>query len=137
MRLLDLALAAGATLRLTRFVTSDWLGEWWLVAPARRWANQHDNPLPATAQIAPELSRAQADALWAESQTPEPANGWRSKAVKGLDCPFCVGFWIGGLVLLAAVILPRVPVLGGLWRFGAGALALNYVVAHVSSRIDG
>lgn len=48
--------------------------------------------------------------------------------VDGLECPACVGFWLGWLVLL----LPKNRVTRSLLR----ALALNYVVLHVSSRID-
>ena len=36
MNLSRLALVAIATARLTRFVTSDWLGEWTLVRPLKR-----------------------------------------------------------------------------------------------------
>jgi hypothetical protein len=111
----DLILAVGATLRLTRFITQDWLGEWAIDAPARKWANKHDlgHPFP--------------DAV-------DHEQGWRSKLVKGLDCPFCVGFWLGVLVLGAFVLTPR-P-LRGLLRFGTGALSLNYLVGHVSHRLD-
>lgn len=139
IKLADLVLAAGAALRLTRFVTTDHLGEWLLVGKARAWAGRyeaqarreeydakrsaHDGPYPPYSQ-------------WGSDHDAEPRT-WQGKLVSGLDCPFCVGFWIGGLCLLAAVILPRVPVLGPLWRFAAGALGLNYLVGHVSSRIDG
>lgn len=118
--------AALAALRLTRFVTSDFLGEWWIAGPAKRWAwrNGTDGYSPS------EIARSPAP-------TPRPENGWRSKLVKGLDCPFCVGFWLGVLVLLAEVVAPRIPVVRPLWRFAAGALALNYVTGHVSARIDG
>ena len=56
------------------------------------------------------------------------AVGWRNELVSGLECPFCIGFWVG-LIVLA---LPD----NRLVRWVLRGLALNYVVAHVSSRID-
>ena len=124
-RLAWIGVAALATARLTRFFTSDKLGEWLIVGRVKRWASQIESPVtpPALGEVDP-------------YPTPEPHWGWRSKLVSGLDCPYCVGFWLGALVL-AVLPLRRVPVLGALIRFGIGAFALNYAVGHVSSRIDG
>lgn len=98
----DLVLLVLATLRVTRLVTTDSVGQWWLVIPVSRRANQ---------------------TKWA-------------RYAEGLTCPFCVGFWIG------VVAVSLVWLLGGLgdmpvwWRYLAGAFALNYVVGHVSGRLD-
>ena len=119
-----------ASVRLTRFVTSDFLGEWTLVGPAKRWAHRHESGAEAQGQ-------AEDAYRWGQPiPTPEPWQGWRSKLVKGLDCPFCVGFWLGGLVLLGEATLGRSP-LRPLWRFGLTMLGMNYLVGHLSSRIDG
>jgi hypothetical protein len=122
-----LALVAIATARLTRFVTSDWLGEWTLVRPLKRWAVRAASPT----HTGPRPSGWNPD-----DRDPDPDNGWRSKLVKGLDCPFCVGFWIGALVLLGEVVTRRWRPLRAVWTFALGALGLNYAVGHVSSRID-
>lgn len=55
----------------------------------------------------------------------------------GFTCPACIGMWIG----LGAVLLwYGADVAGGwlliAWRLIFGALALNYVVAHVAWRLD-
>ena len=121
------ALLVLAALRATRFVTTDWLGEWWLVRPAKRWAVRAESPIH---------SGPRPPGWDPDDRDPDPDNGWRSKLVHGLDCPFCVGFWIGLLVLVAEVRLGRVPGVRAVWRFGVSAFALNYVVGHVSSRID-
>jgi hypothetical protein len=57
--------------------------------------------------------------------------------VDGLDCPFCVGFWIGAIVL-ASLWLCHGPGEATIeaWRWAAGAFALNYLVGHLSARID-
>lgn len=123
-----LALLALATARLTRFVTTDWLGEWWLVRPAKRWAVRREPPATRAPTLAPYVA--------ADDAEPAPDNGWRSKLVHGLDCPFCVGFWIGGAVLVGEAATRRAPRLRGAWTLALGALALNYLVGHVSSRID-
>ena len=127
MNLSRLALVAIATARLTRFVTSDWLGEWTLVRPLKRWAVRAESPMHSGPR----------PAGWdPDDREPNPDNGWRSKLVKGLDCPFCVGFWIGALVLLGEVVTRRWRPLRAVWTFALGALGLNYAVGHVSSRID-
>ena len=115
-----------ATLRATRFITSDALGEWWIVGPAKRWAWEHEGPVtsfPASDAAVP---------------TPSAAYGWRSKLVKGLDCPFCVGFWLGALVLAGEALFRFTPlrVVRPVWTFLLATAGLNYVVGHVSSRID-
>jgi hypothetical protein len=123
---MNLILVVLGTLRLTRFITTDYLGHWWFVQPARRWALYPYHSLRhAPAEVI--------DQEWNENQPGTP----REKLVKGLDCPFCVGFWLGALVLLSLVITRAVPALTPLWRFAMGALALNYVTGHVSARLDG
>ncbi|QXN74811.1 hypothetical protein SEA_PHRANCESCO_19 [Microbacterium phage Phrancesco] len=114
-----------ATARATRFITSDHLGEWWIVGPAKRWAWRKGTHGYSPSEIAVD-----------PAPTPDPRSGWRAKLVKGLDCPFCVGFWIGGVILLGEATIGRSP-LRPLWRFGIGMLGLNYLVGHISSRIDG
>lgn len=127
MNLSRLALVAIATARLTRFITTDWLGEWTLVRPLKRWAVRAESPMHSGPR----------PAGWdPDDRDPDPDNGWRSKLVKGLDCPFCVGFWIGALVLLGEVVTRRWRPLRAVWTFALGALGLNYAVGHVSSRID-
>lgn len=111
----DGLLAALATARLTRLLTTDLLGEWAVVAPARAWAQR----------------REPADAFGPEARGP------RHRAVTGLECPFCAGMWVGVAVLAArAAAAARGPRALGAWRFAAAALAMNYIVGHVSSRID-
>lgn len=116
-----LALAAA---RVTRFFTSDTLGEWVAVGPVKRWAFRHEAPAEFR------------DLVDDPQPAPVPAWGWRSRLVSGLDCPFCVGFWVGLLALVGEATVARVPVLGALWRLGVAAFALNYAVGHVSKRID-
>lgn len=114
----DLALLLGATLRLSRLVTTDYIGEWWIRDPAERWVDRHKT-----------FSHSQGNVDLYEK-------GWRGKVITGLECPFCVGFWLG----LAAII--SLELAGGpgsaaeWWRYTAGGLALNYIVGHISARAD-
>lgn len=66
----------------------------------------------------------------------ERRGGWREKISDGLQCPFCVGFWLCVLALLSLVVAWDVggPLLA-VWRFVAGAFALNWVVGHVGARL--
>lgn len=119
-----------ATARLMRFMTTDTLGEWTVVGPLKMWAWRKEG----------KTLQGQRDAL-AQLEagdpvdTPPAGNGWRSKLVEGLDCPFCMGFWLG-LVVLVASTLTRVPVIGPVVKLLGLGLALNYVAAHISSRVD-
>jgi len=122
----NLILAALATLRLTRFITTDYLGHWWIVQPARRWALREFHS----------LRYANAEVIDEEWNGAHLIVGWRQKLVKGLDCPFCVGFWLGAAVLLSLALVRAVPPLLPFWRIVMGTFALNYVTGHVSSRID-
>jgi hypothetical protein len=130
MTLLRLALVALAALRATRFITSDKLGEWWFVGRAKFWAFRHEAP---AGSLRVERYSAGDDAM----PTPPASWGWRSKLVSGLDCPFCVGFWVVAAALLAEVATRRTRPLRALWTFIAGVAAMNYVTGHVSSRLDG
>ena len=131
-----LGLIALATARLTRFITSDMLGEWTIVGPLKRWAARREVPADLRADLEARLE----DERENDEPTANPPQkwGWRSKMVKGLDCPFCVGFWIGVLVLAGEVATRTRPLRWArpLWTFMLGAFGLNYIIGHVSSRID-
>jgi hypothetical protein len=67
--------------------------------------------------------------------------GWLSPGKQwvadGFTCPFCIGMWIGLLVVLTYVgadLLDGSWI--GAWRLIFGALALNYVTAHLAARWD-
>jgi hypothetical protein len=55
----------------------------------------------------------------------------------GFTCPFCLGMWIG---LVSVLLWYGADAAGGgvlvTWRILFGALALNYVVAHLAARLD-
>lgn len=117
--LLDLLLAFGATLRLIRLLTVDDLGRWMIRDPLYRRAPSKDGR-PYDPQY--------------EGAT------LRQKIVSGLDCPFCVGFWLGAVVLATLVLCggPGHDSSSGIviWRYVAGAFTLSYVSAHISARLD-
>ena len=108
--LFDLLLLVLATLRVTRLVTTDNLpGQWWIYGPAYKRAYGHART----------------------SGIP-----WWGKYIEGLTCPFCVGFWIGLVGVLSLLLVGGPGDAADWWRWLAGAFALNYVVGHVSSRLD-
>lgn len=104
MRLIDTSLAVLAAARLSRLVITDDIGRWWIREPVDRAMDAYAE----TAEIEP----------------------WWWKYRSGLECPFCVGFWLGGAVLVGHAALPR-----PMWRAAAGALALNYVASHIGARL--
>lgn len=109
MRLLDVPIAILASARLSRLVVTDDLGQWWI----------HD---PIDYAMA---SYARNEVHAADREKRDVVTPWWWKYRSGLDCPWCVGFWLGGLLLLGHLLLPRT-----IWRGVAGTLALNYVTAH-------
>lgn len=102
----DTILILGATLRLTRLVTTDDLGAWWVREPAYQAAVRH------------------------MARTGQPP--WWDKYRAGLSCPHCCGYWIGAGVLATHALAGRTRS----WRFVAATLTLNLVAAHLSARLD-
>lgn len=113
----------GAAARLTRFVTSDKLGGWILVDPAKRWAWRYEERA---------MLRDNAPSDWENGVMAT----WQAKLVSGLDCPFCVGFWITLAVIVADKTLPEYGPTRTAFTTACSALAANYVIGHVSARLD-
>lgn len=129
-RLASWILVAGAAVRLTRFITTDTLGEWTVRTPAKRWAEKADIGYIKQAEAS-----GKTEELAARLENEEPLTP-QSKLASGLECPFCVGFWISLTVLLIDRVLPSKGILRTIWRMISGALTLNYVTAHISARLD-
>jgi len=145
-----------AVARATRFVTSDWLGEWAIQEPIKRWA-EHSVKQNLEAriargdyddeQVAGIRGMSREDLLSVAATDPAFAST-PARVVKGLNCPFCVGFWVGLVaIVLELALTPRSPhsshsshatlrAARKAWKVGKAAFALNYLVGHVSSRID-
>lgn len=136
-QLVDVLIICLATLRLTRLVTTDDLGEWMLRGPLQSWAYRRDRAAENESR-----EKLGLGPLPPFSRVP---TGWRTKLTDGLDCPHCVGYWLGLLVLLAALLagapstlpwLASSPLPLLVWRVICGSLALNYLVGHISARLD-
>ena len=106
---LDALLAFGLTLRLTLLVVGDDIGRWWIKTPLLKWIDNR----PMTDE-----GRDRAFRYW-----------------NGLNCPFCVGFWIAGLVLLSVYLLGGFGTMREPWRWVAGWFSLNYVAGHLGAGI--
>lgn len=104
--LADLTVDVLATLRLTRFLTTDKLGDTLIVSPATRWANAN------------------------ESQ-----DGWRHKLVEGLECSYCVSVHAAFWALAIDAMLPEGRTKSA-FKLTKKALAISYIVGHVSHKID-
>lgn len=149
----DLLLLALFTLRLSRLVTSDHLGRWFIQEPADEWADRATlleegrrlaseresliaagvDPAELDVPLAPETEGGEE---WFDDDEPQD---WRHRLVEGVKCAFCEGFWLGLLAILSLVAVrdwwPDNPV--EWWRLTVAPFALNYVVGHVSARLDG
>ena len=118
-RALLLTLAAA---RLTRLVVWDEIGQWWIKDPIDRAAEQwYAEQTEALHNLSGEIVREG-----------EPEQPWWWKYRSGLDCPYCVGFWLGAGVLAIDAAAGEHPV----WRLTRDALAMNMVVAPVLRALE-
>lgn len=121
----NLATAAGRTLvttlaaaRLTRFITKDTLGGWLIREPIARAMQNY--------------ACAAAGKHTREGRPGHPTPPWWWKYETGLHCKWCVGFWLAAGTLITekatrgTCARPVIRTLGG-------ALALNYVTAHLET----
>lgn len=54
----------------------------------------------------------------------------REVVLDGLDCPFCIGFWLALLVVTSYFVATKTKTLW-IWRILFGSLAANYAAAHL------
>jgi hypothetical protein len=113
----DVLLVLGATMRLTRLITNDKLGEWWVKDPLDVWLHGHES----------EATPEQVSLRAAERQP------WR-KYAEGLECPHCVGFHVGWMVMASYLLARRSPTALKAWKFVAGSLTLNTVVVALGDK---
>lgn len=137
-------LVLGASLRLARFLTTDKLGGW-LLAPLDRWADRHERIRRASLtrlvrdnEGRDDLTLREVETLqrWQAEAAGEDYVSWQARIVSGATCPFCWGFWAGLIVIALTVLLYPLPVVGSLWVILLAALAMNYVVGHLSNKLD-
>ena len=121
---LDILLAAGLYLRLTRFVVTDDLGGWMIRHPLHRVlfrADPHETYVYSTVDI------YQGQVLLRPP--------WQEKLNALVHCPWCIGFWIAGAVLLSLAAVGGPGDAPDWWRWVAGWWTLNYVGAHLGARL--
>lgn len=127
-----------ATARLTRLFTEDSLGRWYFHGPIEAWGDRHEKVLLDRAirtlrhdsRDHPVLARK------VEQYDESDPWSWQKRLASGAGCRWCVGFWIGGLVLTSDV-LTRTPWFGWarpVFRFGLAVLALNTVSNWVGEK---
>lgn len=116
-----LALLLLATARVIRLVVVDDLGALLVREPVERWQNRMAARWWA--------GRTPEQIAQAEERRTVPA---RVRLLDMVGCPWCIGFWIGAAMI---ALWQGALVLAGGWEIAwtavCGALALNYVVAHL------
>lgn len=123
--LADLTLLIGMTLRITRFIVADDVpGTWWIRDPLdgfkHRWQRRHAFP---SGRINPMTGQP-------ITLHPEP---WWAKYLEGLSCPFCMAVWTSALAFVTLWLAGGPGQAADWWRYGAGALALSWLVGHVAA----
>lgn len=134
MKILMILLASA---RLTRLITTDWLGEWMIVRPVKKWALEHEGPIdvhePVNLEILHTASGQMVNFKAVDLNQKRPS--WRTKLSTGLDCSHCVGFWTT-LLLVTVMSLPLPKSVATLRGILIGALAGSYIVGHLSAHLD-
>lgn len=123
----DVALITGLTMRLTRLVVSDDLGQWWLKDPLAKLEQFARGSRWVVDKVDP-------DEGGTVGHFEEIVPKW-ARYLDGLDCPHCVSFHAAYLGLGSYLLARRLHLLP-VWRFAAGTMSLSAVVGHVSARID-
>lgn len=118
----DLLLLLGFTLRLMRLFGVDHLGRWYLQDPVLNWA----------------WDRGQLVEVISDDEHDEyQQNGWRGKIWAGVSCTaFCLGFWITVAVIVSLYACGGPGEAATIWRYIAGAFALNYLAGHIHAKVD-
>lgn len=127
----DRALILGATMRLTRAVVTDDIGDWWVRQPITAYfQRRHHDRMGEVTEGTP-CPGHRCSHLYEQECGP---NCWpMGRYLSGLDCPYCVGFWIGAGVMASHALARAIgPKALSAWRFGAGALTLNQVAARLN-----
>jgi len=114
-----------AALRVARLITTDRLTERVLWSPLRRRAISHQTP--------EQFRQVQ---QWEAGQrvNAPPYRSVSEAVVEGADCPYCLPFWAGLVLIVATVAMPRPA--RKWWLALLAALGMNYAVGFVSSRLD-
>jgi len=121
----DAALVLGATMRLTRLITNDDLGQWWLKDPLDRWMHGHDVLQPGEHEERARLLAEGKDLAYVDALLPVAERLKYHRYLHGLECPHCVGTWVGFGVLTSYVVAKRSRRALAAWRFVATGLSLN------------
>ena len=128
LALMDVLLAVGLAMRLTRFVVTDDLGGWWIRHPVMRAVVRYEQHHPHTRR--PDTTVT----MW-RGETVAVRMPWRENLSDGLHCPWCVGFWIDVAVLASLWAVGGPGDAAEPWRWIAAAFTLNYVAAHIGARL--
>lgn len=138
--MIDVVVLVLAAARLTRLFTEDHLGRWYFQDPIETWGNRHEVAAvqAVTWRIEENAYQEDVEALTRELEEYDESRPWtwQKRLSEGASCRWCVGFWLGGLVL-AVDVLTRTQGFGWarpLWRFALGVLALNAVSNWVGAK---
>lgn len=114
-----------ATIRLTRAITVDEVGEWWLKNPIDE-AMLRYRTKRTTSRLVPVFDSLdyQGSPLHKVEFFDEP---WWWKYRDGLDCGWCTSFHVAWILLAGETLLGRTR----LWRGATTALAIAQVAASV------
>lgn len=144
MVLVDLALALGATLRLTRFIVADDVpGRWWIKDPLDAWMHEDPwveyNRLMAERQALIDQGYQAVDLPTPQMPRTKPRpHAGRMKHHRylgGLSCPYCMSVWMAALVTGTLWLAGGLGEASDLWRYPAGFLTLAWITGHVAARM--
>ena len=123
---LDLVLALGACLRLTRFVVADDVpGNWWIKAPLYGYLSRR---YPARTVLT-----GRTNPLNGQPVTNQQNRKWLAY-FEGLSCPYCFSVWMAAFVTVTLLVAGGAGDAADWWRYVAGFLTLAWLTGHIAAR---
>lgn len=139
--LLDLLLALGAALRLTRFIVADDVpGQWFIKDPLDRWLHGERRMAAYEAEHLRwqerEYHRTESDPSDPQPVAPPAPRRLKwHRYLEGLGCPFCMSVYTSAAVTLALFLAGGPGDAADWWRYVAGFLTLAWATGHIAARV--
>ncbi len=139
---LDLLLALGAALRLTRFIVADDVpGNWFIKDPLDRWLHtdkgrdEYDRLLLRWQQLAADGHDPETLVKPLPPASIPPRRLKWHRYLEGLGCPFCMSVYMAALVTLTLALAGGPGDASDWWRYAAGFLTLAWATGHIAARV--
>lgn len=134
----DAALVLGATMRVTRLITNDTLGQWWVKDPIDAWFHADPAKERHEQDVIDHEDAVRHHGIRLPSPVPPgpPRRQSYHRYLAALECPHCVGYWVGVAATASYLVARKNRRSLAVWRTVAATLSLNTVAVAAGDAID-